>query len=42
MTLDEIMWKLAELGSEQTKNTFINHGVQGKQPFMKKKTGSAM
>lgn len=29
MTLDEIMWKLAELGSEQTKKTFINHGVQG-------------
>ncbi|MEH7483381.1 DNA alkylation repair protein [Neobacillus drentensis] len=29
MTLDEIMWKLAELGSDQTKKTFINHGVQG-------------
>lgn len=28
MTLDEIMWKLAELGSEQTKKTFINHGAQ--------------
>jgi 3-methyladenine DNA glycosylase AlkD len=29
MTLDEIMWKLAELGSEQTKNTLFNHGVKG-------------
>ncbi|WP_026567821.1 DNA alkylation repair protein [Bacillus sp. UNC41MFS5] len=28
MTLDEIMWKLAELGTEQTKKTFINHGAQ--------------
>lgn len=29
MTLEEIMGKLAELGSEQTKKTFINHGAQG-------------
>ncbi|MEH7075823.1 DNA alkylation repair protein [Neobacillus drentensis] len=29
MTLDEIMWKLAELGSDQTRKTFINHGAQG-------------
>ncbi|WHY76771.1 DNA alkylation repair protein [Neobacillus sp. WH10] len=29
MTLDEIIWKLAELGTEQTKKTFINHGAQG-------------
>ncbi|MFL6558001.1 MAG: DNA alkylation repair protein [Bacillus sp. (in: firmicutes)] len=29
MTLEEIMWKLAELGSEQTKKTFLNHGAQG-------------
>jgi 3-methyladenine DNA glycosylase AlkD len=28
MTFDEIMWKLAELGTEQTKKTFINHGAQ--------------
>jgi len=28
MTLDEIMWKLAELGTEQTKKTFINHGAK--------------
>jgi len=28
MTLDEILWKLAELGTEQTKKTFINHGAQ--------------
>lgn len=29
MTLDEIMWKLAELGTEQTKKTFRNHGAKG-------------
>ncbi|MBO0958983.1 DNA alkylation repair protein [Neobacillus sp. MM2021_6] len=29
MTVEEIMWKLAELGSEQTKKTFINHGAHG-------------
>jgi 3-methyladenine DNA glycosylase AlkD len=28
LTLDEIMGKLEELGSEQTKNVFINHGAQ--------------
>ncbi|MGG3468022.1 DNA alkylation repair protein [Neobacillus pocheonensis] len=29
MTLDEIMWELAELGTEQTKKTFRNHGAKG-------------
>ncbi len=29
MTLEEMMWKLAELGEEQTKKTFINHGARG-------------
>jgi len=29
MTLDEIMWKLAEFGTEQTKKTFRNHGAKG-------------
>ncbi|WP_462410622.1 DNA alkylation repair protein [Neobacillus sp. Marseille-QA0830] len=29
MTVEEIMEKLAGLGSEQTKNTFINHGATG-------------
>jgi 3-methyladenine DNA glycosylase AlkD len=28
MTLDEIMNKLEELGSEQTKKTYLNHGAQ--------------
>jgi len=29
MNIEEIMDKLAELGSEQTKNTFRNHGASG-------------
>ena len=29
MNVEEIMEKLEELGSEQTKNTFINHGASG-------------
>ncbi|MCM3570146.1 DNA alkylation repair protein [Neobacillus mesonae] len=29
MNVEEIMEKLAELGSEQTKKTFINHGASG-------------
>jgi 3-methyladenine DNA glycosylase AlkD len=30
LTLEEIMGKLEELGSEQTKNTYLNHGARGK------------
>ncbi|WP_147533144.1 DNA alkylation repair protein [Bacillus marasmi] len=37
MTLEEIMTKLAELGSEQTKNTLINHGAR--EPFFGVKIG---
>jgi 3-methyladenine DNA glycosylase AlkD len=29
LTLDEIMGKLAELGTEQTKQIYMNHGAQG-------------
>lgn len=37
MTFDEIMMKLAELGSEQTKKTFVNHGA--KEPLFGVKVG---
>ncbi|MFD0827132.1 DNA alkylation repair protein [Neobacillus sp. M.A.Huq-85] len=37
MTFDEIMIKLAELGSEQTKKTFVNHGA--KEPLFGVKVG---
>lgn len=37
MTFDEVMDKLAELGSEQTKKTFIRHGAQ--EPFFGVKVG---
>jgi 3-methyladenine DNA glycosylase AlkD len=37
MTFDEIMGKLKELGSEQTKNIYLNHGV--KEPFYGVKVG---
>lgn len=29
MTVEEIMGKLQEMGSEQTKKTFVNHGASG-------------
>ncbi len=32
MTYEEIMKKLEELGTEQTKKTFKNHGA--KEPFL--------
>jgi 3-methyladenine DNA glycosylase AlkD len=37
MTFDEIMGKLAELGSEQTKKIYLNHGV--KEPYFGVKIG---
>lgn len=37
MTLDEVMARLEELGSEQTKNTLIRHGAQ--EPFFGVKVG---
>ncbi|MCD9022118.1 DNA alkylation repair protein [Cohnella silvisoli] len=37
MTLEEVMGKLEEMGSEQTKNTFLRHGA--KEPFFGVKVG---
>jgi 3-methyladenine DNA glycosylase AlkD len=37
MKLEEVMSKLEELGSEQTKNIYMNHGVQ--EPFFGVKVG---
>ena len=37
MTLDDVMERLEELGSEQTKNTLIRHGAQ--EPFFGVKVG---
>lgn len=37
MTLDQVMEKLASLGSEQTKKTFLRHGAQ--EPFFGVKVG---
>ena len=37
MTYEEIMQKLEELGSQQTKKVFLNHGV--KEPYFGVKIG---
>ena len=37
MTYEEMMQKLEELGSEQTKRTFSNHGAQ--EPYFGVKVG---
>ena len=37
MTYEEIMLKLEELGSQQTKKVFLNHGV--KEPYFGVKIG---
>lgn len=37
MTVDEVMEELAKMGSQQTKNTLVNHGI--KEPFFGVKIG---